>query len=297
MWIWYSYCDPWTFTDMDAPYWGYLPGCYFNFDYLYGVYQDFSVFSEEAIVFWANDQDAINGLVDEDSALDRTEQAVEGLLGTPIGGWPMEEVLGQIGVHRDPFTRRGIEIGQSVLGQARGGRNATTSDLVPPQPIRLPDQIYITGHPLAFARNRGHLALEYVDSLGGGIPYSGTTISAEPEHNSIFGFGKLIAKDDRPTDHPLFNYYVGDVDPLLTSNYNYWTGYLSLRHDRYQALPWSALPAYALIPSTSSGTNNSNSYISGITQDSPGRVSISVPFGIEFRYPGWGQPVPDAKFR
>ena len=294
---WYAYCDPWYFSDVDSVYWAYLSSCYYYYYFDWAVYQDFSVFSQEAILYWANDQDAINGLIDEDRALDEVEQAVDDLLATPVGGWPMEEILGPVGEHRDPFVRRGIEIAQSILGQLRIGRNASTSELMPPQITRVPDQIYITGHPLAFARSRGHLALEYADSLTGGAPYTATTISSEPEHNSILDFGKLIAKDNRPTDNPLLNFYVGDVDPLLTSNRNYWTGYLETRHAHYKALPYSELPKYALVPNAEWGTNNSNSYISGITYDSPGNVTVSVPAAIRSRYPGWSEPVPDAKFR
>lgn len=299
-WDFYTYCDPWVDSTMDTLYWGYLAylsACFVDAEYVYGVYQDYSVFSDAAIRFWINDQDARNGFMDENQALAEVERSVEGLLGTAIGGWPMEEILGQSGDHTDPFVRRAIEIGQSILGQARGGRNATTSDLVPPQEPRLPDHIYITGHPLAFARSRGHLALEYVDSLGGGIPYRGTTISAEPEHNNFFDFGKLLAKDDRPTDHPLMNFYLGRVEPLATSPYDYWTGYLQRRHDNYRSLPYSLLVDYAIIPSVEGGTSNSNGYIGGITYDDPARVALSVPFGIGSRYPGWNEPVPQIKFQ
>lgn len=295
LWIWYVWCGPWG-VGLDDPYWSYFSGCYIDYVYLSGVYQDFSGFDEAALAFWINDSDALNGYIDEDRALDDAEAAVESKLGTPIGGWPMEEILGPVGEHTDPFVRRGIEIGQSVLGQARGGRNATTSDLIPPQEARLPDQIYITGHPLVFARSRGHLALEYVDSLGGGIPYTGRTLSAGPENNNFFNFGKLIAEDDRPTDHPLFNFKIGDVDPLYTSNWLYWTNYLKRRHDNYRNLPYNGLVDYALVPSASAGTSNSNGYIRGVTQDSPGNVTITVPFGIGSRYPGWNEPVPNQKF-
>jgi hypothetical protein len=303
--FWYAYCDPRFESSTELLYWdyywdyfaGYHSGCYIDYFSIQGIFQDFSMFSDEAVMFWVNDQDARNGYIDEEEALDGVEVAIEGLLGTAIGGWPMEEILGPEGEHTDPFVRRGIEIGQSVLGQARGGRNSTTSRLIPPQIERLPDNIYITGHPLAFARSRGHLALEFVDSEVVSVPYIGSTISAEPENNNFFNFGKLIARDDRPSDSPLLNYYVGSLEPLNTSKLDYWTNYLRARHANYMALPYSELVTYALVPSASAGTFNSNSYISGVSQDSPSNATIDVPFGIGARYPGWNGPVPDVKFR
>jgi hypothetical protein len=307
---WYGYCDPYYYPYSDfyaldyglafywqhPELWGYQV-CQIDYYYQSGVYQDFSVFSSEALTLWINDYQASQGLMDEDAALAATETDIEALIGVDIGGWPMEEVLGPVGEHQDPFARSGIEIGRSVLGQARGGRNRTTSRLVPPQFPRHADQIYITGHPLTFARSRGHLALEYTDSLGGGFPYTGETFSAEPENYTLINTGKLIARTNRPTDHPLMNFMIGEVEPRILSDYLYWETYLRPRHDNYVELPYAQKVNYTYLPLSWSGSYNSNSYISGITTDSPANVELKVPAAIGARYPGWNKPVPDHLFQ
>jgi hypothetical protein len=299
VWYWYSYCDSAYsgYSLYDGSYWDPITGCYYDIAYSSGMYQDYSDFSPQALTFWINDYEAREGDISEAKALANVKTAVEELIGTAIGGWPMEEILGPVGPHTEPNARRGIEIGQSVLGQARAGHDRVNPRLIPPQAPRLPDQIYITGHPLAFARSRGHLALEYTDSQRSGAPYVGETFSGEPENNNVFNFGKLLAKNNRPTDHPLLNFYIGDVNPLRTSNALYWQNYLRPRHQHYIALPYSAKVNYAIVPSAATGTSNSNGYVAGLTTDGPGNVSIEVPPNIAFRYPGWSVPVPEVKFR
>jgi len=299
IWYWYGYCDSSYpgYSLYDGGYWDPITGCYYDVVASSGMYQDYSAFSPEALTFWVNDFQAQEGDISEAQALANVKAAIEGLIGTPVGGWPMEEILGPVGPHTEPNARRGIEVGQSVLGQARAGHDRVNPRLIPPQAPRLPDQIYITGHPLTFARSRGHLALEYTDSKRTGAPYVGETFSAEPENNNLFNFGKLIAKNNRPTDHPLLNFYIGDVNPLRTSNALYWQNYLRPRHEHYIALPYSAKVNYAIVPSAATGTSNSNGYVAGLTYDGPGNVSIEVPPNIAFRYPGWSVPVPEVKFR
>jgi hypothetical protein len=88
-----------------------------------------------------------------------------------------------------------------------------------------------------------------------------------------------------------------DVDPVNTSNFNYWSGYLRPRHDRYRSLPYNQLVDYAIIPSSAAGTSNSNGYVRGVTSDSAANVTVSTPSGMAWFYPGWNDPVPELKFR
>ena len=308
---WYVYCMPFGAYDPAyyspdfglAYYWAnqyyWLTGaCYVEYYYQVGIYQDFSGFSEAALSLWQNDYLATTGQKDEQAALAQVEADIEQLLEVDIGGWPMEEVLGPAGIHQDPFIRTGLEIGRSILAQARGGRNRTTSRIAPKQEERVPDQIYITGHPLQFARSRGHLALEYTGWHGAsGLPGLYETISAGPENDSLINNGKLIGETNRPTDHPLFNLLIAEVEPQTMSDYLYWESYLKARHSNYLSLPTNLKVDYAFLPAPASGSYNSNSYISGITHDSPGNVSIALPPGIGYRYPGWNKPVPDHLFR
>ena len=282
----------WTFQDL------WLPQCYVDYSYQTGIYQDFSGFSEQALNLWHKNYLASAGEIDEQDALAEVMDDIEQLLGVRVGGWPMEELLGPVGTHQDPFIRTGIEMGRSLVAQARSGRNRTTSTIAPPQVERLPDHIYITGHPLTFARSHGHLAVEYVGWHGGtGMPGLAETLSAGPEFDSLVNNGKLIAEFNRPTDHPLFNLFIAEVEPQNSSDYVYWETYLKARHENYIALPHDQKVDYAFVPLSWSGSYNSNSYVSGITTDSPANVSIDVPFGIGSRYPGWSKPVPDQLFR
>ena len=123
------------------------------------------------------------------------------------------------------------------------------------------------------------------------------TISGEPENNNPLNYGKLVARINRPTDHPLLNFYVGDVDPQIVGNNEYWNLYLKSRHHNYAARPLQEKPDYALIPSDFVNTRNSNSYARGVIQDSPANSIISVPPTLGARYPGWNLPVPDYLFR
>lgn len=302
--VYHAYCYGPNYTENVyfeySNYLNWMPfmyACFMDAYHHVEAWRDYSSFSPTALDFWVSDYEASRGDRDANKALREVAADIEGLLGVEIGGWPMEEVFGSAGAPVDWLTRRGIEVVQSILGQARAGRNRTTSRLVPPQIERAPDQIYITGHPLQFAKSRGHLAVEYTDSLGGGIPYSGETFSGGPERNDLLNFGKLVAETNRPTDHPLFNFYVGDVDPRNVSESVYWETYLRERHDSYRGLSHGNKVNYALLPNSAFGTYNSNGYISGVTQDNAANAVVSVPSGMGWNYPGWGNPVPDAKFR
>lgn len=300
-WYWYAWCNYYNYSGIgyDSWYQSYsviANGCWYDYYYVSGVYLDYSGFSPEAVDLWQRDYSASNGQIDENQAIAEAESDIEELIGVPLGGWEIEELLGPDGEHRDPFTRRGIDIGQSVLGQARGGRNRTTSTLMPPQIPRVPDQIYITGHPLSFARSRGHLAVEYTASAGG-VALPAETFSAAPERNNFFNYGKLIASTNRPTDDPLLNFYVGDVDPRWVSNAEYWQNRLKMRHHNYIAVPYAQKPDYAILPSAAIFTHNSNSYIAGLVSDSPSNAIVTVPGAMWARYPGWAHPVPDTLFR
>jgi hypothetical protein len=90
---------------------------------------------------------------------------------------------------------------------------------------------------------------------------------------------------------------IAEVEPRNVSDYIYWETYLKPRHANYIALPYAQKVDYAFLPLNWSSSHNSNSYISGITYDSPANVEIDLPGGIGVRYPGWNKPVPDHLFR
>jgi hypothetical protein len=232
------------------------------------------------------------------------ETIIESVIQAPLGGWPMEELLGQVGEHTRDLIRRGIEGAQSILNGARAIPEHVDMDNLPPQTPRTRGVIYVTGHPLAF--DRGHLALEYASPQTVDGLYMPTTLSGEAQHwppvpclpgmqdLSFCGWGKLLAETNKTSDHWYRNFLVGHVIPFVGAPGTYWSNSLVPRHNRYVNVPYESKPNYNALPDAASNTYNSNSYARGL--NGQGGFFV-VPADMNSVYPGWDRPVPDFLFQ
>lgn len=111
---------------------------------LAGAYPDWSAFSDAALSIWANEEELESGELNVPEAVDAVADAIEGTLEMPVGGWPMEEELGQTGQHTDADARRGLENFWSILRAARANVDEIETDEAPPQVPRQQDVIHLT---------------------------------------------------------------------------------------------------------------------------------------------------------
>jgi hypothetical protein len=229
---------------------------------------------------------------------------IAGIFQTPIGGWPMEELLGQVGPHTDGVLRQFIESAQAILNAARAVPEHVDMDNLPPQTPRARDVIHVTGHRLI--GNWAHLALEYAPPQAVDGLYMPTTLSGQAQHwppvpclpgmqhLSFCGWGKLLAETNKTSDHWYNNFEVGHVIPFFGTPGSYWSESLLPRHDRYVAVPYELKPDYNALPDASSNTYNSNGYVRGL--NGQGGFFV-VPPRMNSVYPGWDRPVPDSLFQ
>ena len=303
-WTWDLWCPLLGIGGVEAYYWQSFTYCYVDYTYYYGYFQDFSVFHPRAVDLWSYEDAAESGAISTDAAISAITTIIEGIFQSQIGGWPMEELLGQVGEHTDGTLRNAIEAIQAILSAARAVPEHVDMDNLPPQTPRARDVIHVTGHRLLPTR-KGHLALEYASPQAVGGLYMPTTLSGQAENwppvacfpgmqFSFCGWGKLLAETNKASDHWYMNFQVGHVIPFVGVPESYWNESLVPRHDRYVSLPYASKPNYNALPDAASNTYNSNGYVRGL--NGQGGFFV-VPPGMNAVYPGWDRPVPDALFQ
>lgn len=290
-WIWYGYCVPYGDYGFEG-YAVYFPSCYIDYYYVSGYYADISAFSPEAIDIFLDEADVASGYISQADAIAHIEKEAEGLIGSSIGGWPMEEVLGATGDHTDAQLRRSLEIFWAILGIGRADADEVQPDEAPPQAPRSPDTIYVTSRVLPGTGGRRHSSLEYTNpsSVIGATEW----ISAHDTIDNPLIDGKLIAEYRWKNDNPIWMMTVGTARRPGTVNDIYWNKYLLAANLHFMGLPASQRPDYDLLPEVGSGGNNSNSYIAGIV-DATNGIAF-VPPGMSNTFPGWQTPVPASYF-
>ena len=304
-WIWYAWCPLLGIGGVEAFYWQTFTNCYIEYIYYYGFYYDFSAFHPRALELWYNEDQGESGGISMQTAISGITAVIEGILRSQIGGWPMEELLGQVGQHSDGTLRQAIEAAQAILSTARAIPEHVDMDNLPPQTPRARDVIHVTGHSL-FMNRKGHLALEYSPpSLTGGL-YVPSTLSGQAEHwppvaclpgmyhLSFCGWGKLLAVTNKASDHWYSNFKVGELIPYAGTPRSYWNDSLVPRHNRYIDLPYASKADYNALPDAGTNTYNSNGYVSGL--NALGGLFV-VPLDMNSVYPGWNRPVPNALFQ
>jgi hypothetical protein len=288
---------------MDRYYWPSFTACYVDYVYYSGIYADYSAFSPDALSLWNADYRGQKGLMTREQATAKIETLIEGVIQSSLGGWPMEELLGQTGQHTEQLIRRGIESVQAILSAARAIPEHVDMDNLPPQTPRPQNVIHVTGHHLLL--NKGHVALEYASPSTGAGLVTPATLSGEAERwpPSICwpilpppncSFGKLLARTNKESDQWFFNFTVGTVLPFIGTPGNYWNNHLVPRHTIYMNLPHSLKLNYNWLPNLSPNTYNSNGYVRGL--NGTGGFFV-VPQDMNSVYPGWNQPAPEQKFR
>jgi hypothetical protein len=297
---WYVWCPLLGIGGLDAYYWQAFTYCYVDVIYYTGFYLDYSAFHPDAVALWTLEDMGESGQLSKEEALRAIRSTIESIIGSALGGWPMEELLGQIGEHTDGPIRQAIEDMQAILNGARAIPEHVDMDNLPPQTPRELDKIYVTGHRLPF--DRGHLALEYAPPWTGAGLYAPSTLSGVAEHwppilcwplqpPSECGFGKLLAETNRLGDQWYMNFH---VEPLVGTPLSYWENSLVPRHDRYVNLPYSSKLPYFPLPNQFNGAYNSNGYARGL--NGFGGFFV-VPLSMNSVYLGWDRPVPDEKFQ
>jgi hypothetical protein len=302
--FWYAYCPHLGIGGIDVYYWQAFTYCYIDYVYYFGIYLDYSAFSQDAVQLWTYEYYGENEWLSKEQAMSGIETIIESVIQAPIGGWPMEELLGQIGPQTEPILRRGLEAVQAILNAARAVPEHVDMDNLPPQTPRAPDVIHVTGHRL-WPTYKAHLALEYASPQTVGGLYMPTILSGEAENwppvacfpwmqYSFCGWGKLLAGTNRPTDHWYLNFTVGHVIPFVGVPGAYWNNSLVPRHNRYVNVPYVSKLNYNALPDAASNTYNSNGYARGL--NGQGGFFV-VPPDMNSVYPGWDRPVPDALFQ
>ena len=303
-WIWYPWCPLFGVGGIDAYYWQPFTYCYIDYVYIYGYYFDFSAFHPLAVDLWYFEDQGESGAMSKEGAMSAITTTIEGILRSQLGGWPMEELLGQVGEHTDGVLRQAIEAAQAILNAARAVPEHVDMDNLPPQTPRARDVIYVTGHRLI--GDWAHLALEYASpQLTNGL-YMPTTLSGQAQHwppvpclpgmqhLSFCGWGKLLAETNKTSDHWYKNFQVGHVIPFVGTPGTYWDDSLVPRHNRYIDVPYESKADYNALPDAGSNTYNSNGYVRGL--NGQGGFFV-VPPVMNSVYPGWNRPVPDALFQ
>ena len=306
-WTWYSWCPFSGLGELGSLdfYFGAPFGfCYFDYQYYAGVYADFSVFDGDAVALWSLDEEVEQGRMTEEQAVPEIVRIIEGIIQSQMGGWPMEELLGQTGEHVLEHVRRRIEAAQGVLNASRALPEHVDMDNLPPQTPRARDVIHVTGHRIKYT-TKAHLALEYARPQAVDGLYWPTTLSGAAENwppfpcfpwmdYSLCGWGKLLAETNKTTDHWYLNWTVGYVVPWEGTPGAYWSNTLEPRHNRYIQVPYGLKPDYNALPDAATNTYNSNSYVNGLNGVDGWFV---VPLAMNSVYPGWDRPVPDAFFQ
>jgi hypothetical protein len=306
VWAWYFWC-PQVELGLPAEYfWQGFSYCYIDIYYYYsGYYYDYSAFNQDALALWTFEDEGDSGRMSKADAIQAIKATVESIIRSQIGGWPMEELLGQEGPQTDELVRRAMEAVQSILNMSRALPEHVDMANLPPQTPRKPDVIYVTGHEL-FMNRVGHLALEYASpQLVSGL-YMPTTLSGQAQHwwpvpcfpwmtdLSFCGWGKLLAETNKTTDTWYSNFYVGELIPFAGTPGSYWNNSLVPRHNRYIEVPYELKPDYNALPDASTNSYNSNGYVRGL--NGVGGYFL-LPLDMNSVYPGWDRPVPDSFFQ
>jgi hypothetical protein len=203
--------------------------------------------------------------------MDRIEKALERVLGVPVGGWDINDLLGEQEAVTDTAIRRGIELFVVLAGISEAaadepeGQGSGAGDA---------DRVLLKGRRIVGNGGPFHTALEY----------HGSTISAYDSDSRLLFDGLLVSEVDWVKDRPELTMLLGYVDgPVLPLAY--W-GTLLARDALYD----DNLP-YDLLPSLGQGGYNSNSFVSGLIQATLGQPTVPMS-----RYIGGERPVPPGAF-
>jgi hypothetical protein len=238
---------------------------------------DYGAFSSAAVAIWTDELSFVSGTLDAAQATKSAQQTAEDEFGVPIGGWPMEELLGTMGEHTDANVRRGLETFWAILGIGRANAQEVQTVEAPRQTPRTHGIVYVTAHHV-YGRGPQHTALEFTS----GLAPTTTTISAGPEWRG--GNLVLVSAPNRPSDR--YNMTVGTVeDPSNPHADLYFAELLAADSNYDDVLLYDPFPLSACC-------FNSNGYTHGIINATGGISSVDLNGFV-----GGSHPVPQRAFQ
>ena len=237
--------------------------------YVYVVYQDFSIFDRDAMEIVSSDYGMIHGYESTATGMQNIASTIAKVLGIGVGGWDINELLGQTEAVTNDEDRRGMELFAVLAAISEAVEDEDDDN----DPAPDSERVLIKGRRV-LGQGPFHTALEF----------RGSTVSAYDSDPRLLFDGNLVSEVNWPRDHPSLTLRMGFVDgpsaPLI-----YWSSVL-LADSRYG----DDLP-YDLFPSLGVGGYNSNSFVSGLVQATLGRPTIQLETFV-----GAERPVPSSAF-
>jgi hypothetical protein len=234
------------------------------------AYRDYSGFDPYAIQLADIDFGMIKGYESPASGLERMAEIIARVLGVGVGGWDIEELLGEPDIESGD-TERGMELFAVLAGISE----AVAQEAGQAQPAQAgnPDRVLLKGRRV-LGQGPFHTALEY--------RYS--TVSAYDSDSRALFDGLLISQVNWPPDHPSLTLRMGYVDGP-TAPVTYWSNILAADSGYDDKLP------YDLFPSLGQGGYNSNSFVAGMILATLGRSTVEMTSFV-----GGERPVPASEF-
>jgi len=238
--------------------------------YLTIAYQDFSVFDQDAIAVAKSDYGMIHGLESTEIGMQTISSILSDMLGVGVGGWDINELLGEEAKVTDEAVRHGLEL-FSVLA---GISEAVAQEVDDTIESAVGDRVLLKGRRV-LGQGPFHTALEY--------RYS--TVSAYDSDSRPLFDGTLVSEVNWPRDHPSLTLRLGDVAGPGGVASIYWNSLLAAdgRYDDDLR--------YDLFPSLGEAGYNSNSFVSGLVRATLGMSTIEMATFV-----GGETPVPVSAF-
>jgi hypothetical protein len=243
--------------------------CIVEPQYYYLAYRDYSVFDPFAMEIASNDYGMIHGSQTTETGMRRIADTIATVLGVPVGGWDINELLGvQDGVSEES-ERQGMGLFSALAGiseavaQVAGDSTANVTT----------EQVELKGRRV-LGQGPFHTALEFRES----------TVSAYDSDPRALFDGRLVSEVNWPRDHPSLTLQMGFVNGP-TAPPIYWSDILQTDSRYGDDLP------YDLFPSIGQGGYNSNSFVSGLIQTTHGTPTIDIATFV-----GGERPVPSSAF-
>lgn len=245
--------------------------CSFEPYYFYVAYRDYSVFDSDAMAIASADHAVIHGSETAESGLARISDRLSQVLEIDIGGWEVNELLGDNHAVVDASERLGIGLFSVVAGisdaVAQEVDGADDSDQ------RVTERVLLKGRRV-LGQGPFHTVLEFRN----------TTVSAHDSDPRAFFDGRLVSQVNWPPDHPNLTLRMGFVDgPSVPPVY--WSSILAADSHYPDNL------RYDLFPSLGANGYNSNSFVSGVILATRGIPTMQIESFV-----GAEVPVPASAF-
>jgi hypothetical protein len=260
-WMGYGYA---SVFDTSMPW-----SCYREPQYLYVVYRNYSVFDRDAMEIASIDYRMIHDYEPTETGLQRIATKVGTILGVAMGGWDINELLGQDSAVTEEQDQLAMGLFAAIAAISEAVAQAADEETQ----NSVAERVELRGRRV-LGQGPFHTALQFRQS----------TVSAFDSDPRPLWDGRLVSEVNWPRDHPSLTLRMGFVDgataPLL-----YWNTLLVMDRRYGDNLP------YDLFPSLGAGGYNSNSYVSGLIKVTLGTPTIQIESFV-----GGERPVPASAF-